>query len=62
MSKIKVVVDKFPKKGEECPFSEYIPMTSRYQCVFQRGLYSRCNLYCGVKCGYLVEAKEIEED
>lgn len=62
MSKVKVVVDKFPKKGEECPFAEYIPTTSRHQYIFQRGLYSRCNLDCGVECGYLVEARKGEED
>ena len=61
MGEIKVVVTSMPTTSKECPFSEYIGMTSKYKCQFQGGLYSRCNLDCGKECEYLV-SREAEGD
>ena len=46
----KIVVDEMPEKAKDCPFSEYIGMTSKYKCMFRQGLYSRCSLNCGEEC------------
>ena len=50
---MKVIVTKLPDKAEDCIFSEYIAMTSKYKCMLQSGMYSRCNLDCGKECPYL---------
>ena len=41
------------EKSEECPFAEYIQMTSKHKCMFQQGMYSRCNLECNMECKFL---------
>lgn len=51
---MKVIVDQLPKTSKECIFAEYIQMTSKYKCMFQHGMYSRCNLDCGEECPYLI--------
>lgn len=48
-----IIVDELPKTSKECIFSEYIQMTSKYKCMFQHGMYSRCCLDHGEKCPYL---------
>lgn len=48
-----VYVNHLPEKSEECPFAEYIQMTSKHKCMFQQGMYSRCNLECNMECKYL---------
>lgn len=50
---MKVIVSELPHKSEDCVFAEYIGMTSKYKCMFQFGMYSRCNLDCGEECPYL---------
>lgn len=50
---MKVIVTELPDKGEDCIFAEYISMTSKYKCMFQSGMYSRCNLDCDKECPYL---------
>lgn len=40
----KVLVDNMPKKPKDCPFAEYIGMTSKYACRLKSGMYSRCDL------------------
>lgn len=50
---MKVIVDELPDKSKDCIFAEYIGMTSKYKCMFQSGMYSRCNLDCGKECPYL---------
>lgn len=57
----KILVDTMPTGSKDCPFAEYIQMTSKYKCTFRSGLYSRCFLDCGDKCGYLVSFEEIIE-
>ena len=56
---MKIVVDKLPSCSGECLFSDYIEITSRRKCMFQRGLYSRCNLDCGEECTYLKEGAKV---
>lgn len=49
-----IAVDaQIPTKPEECPYSEYWEMTSRYKCKLLSGLYSRCDLDRGAKCEQL---------
>lgn len=50
---MKVVVDELPDMSKDCIFAEYIGMTSKYKCMFQSGMYSRCKLDCGEECPYL---------
>lgn len=50
---MKVIVSDLPVKSEDCIFAEYIGMTSKYKCMFQSGMYSRCKLDCGEACPYL---------
>lgn len=57
----KILVDVMPKKAKECPFAEYVQMTSKSKCMLQSGLYSRCNLECGDKCNKLTDGKETFE-
>ena len=52
------LVDVMPKKAEECPFAEYIQMTSKNKCMLQTGMYSRCNLECGKECEKLTDVEE----
>ena len=52
------LVDVMPKKVEECPFAEYIQMTSKNKCMLQTGMYSRCNLECGKECEKLTDVEE----
>lgn len=52
---MRVVVDKLPKSGKECVFSEEVKMTSKYKCAFIQGLYSRCRLDSEGECPYLKE-------
>ena len=52
---MKVIVTKLPDKAEDCIFSEYIAMTSKYKCMLQSGMYSRCNLDCGKEDAILCE-------
>lgn len=56
---MKVIVSDLPVKSEDCIFAEYIGMTSKYKCMFQSGMYSRCKLDYGKECPYLKKgAKE----
>lgn len=55
---MKVIVDEIPKISKECIFSEYIQMTSKYKCMFQQGMYSRCKLDHGEKCPYLKQEED----
>ena len=32
-------------------------MTNKHCCMFQKGLYARCNLECNAECKYLKEKK-----
>ena len=50
---MKVIVSDLPVKSEDCIFAEYISMTSKYKCMFQSGMYSRCKLDRGETCPYL---------
>lgn len=50
---MKVIVSDLPVKSEDCIFAEYIGMTSKYKCMFQSGMYSRCKLDYGKECPYL---------
>lgn len=52
---MKVIVNELPNCGRECIFAEYIPMTSKYQCKFRSGMYSRCHLDVSEECPYLEE-------
>lgn len=54
---IKIIVDKIPKEAKECPFAEFVAMTNKHCCMFQKGLYSRCDLECNTECKYLKEKK-----
>lgn len=47
---MKVIVSDLPVKSEDCIFAEYIGMTSKYKCMFQFGMYSRCKLDYGKEC------------
>lgn len=53
MSSTRILVDFLPRKPEDCPFSEFINMTSKTKCILMKGLYSRCNLECSKKCDKL---------
>lgn len=57
---MKIIVDKLPEDSKKCIFSEKIEFTGKRKCMFQHGLYSRCNLECGEKCNYL-KAQKIEK-
>ena len=46
----KILVDVMPTKAKECPFAEYIAMTSKNSCRLKTGMYSRCSLECGDTC------------
>ena len=46
----KILVDVMPKESKECPFVEYIAMTSKNACRLKSGIYSRCDLECGKEC------------
>jgi hypothetical protein len=50
---MKVIVTELPVTSKDCIFAEYINMTSKYKCMFQSGMYSRCKLDCGEECPYL---------
>lgn len=50
---MKILVNELPNSSKECLFAEYISMTSKYKCMLQQGMYSRCNLDCGKECPYL---------
>lgn len=50
---MKVIVSELPVRSKDCIFAEYINMTSKYKCMFQSGMYSRCKLDCGEECPYL---------
>lgn len=54
---IKIVVDHMPQTAKDCPFADYIAMTSNNKCMLQQGMYSRCDLECGRQCCRLIEAK-----
>ena len=56
---MKVIVDKLPEKSKDCIFSEYIAMTSKYKCMFQSGMYSRCNLDTERECPYLKKGESL---
>lgn len=59
---MKVIVDELPDKSKDCIFAEYIGMTSKYKCMFQSGMYSRCNLDCGKECPYLKRGAEKDSE
>lgn len=46
---MKVIVTELPVTSKDCIFAEYINMTSKYKCMFQSGMYSRCKLDYGNK-------------
>ena len=50
---MKEIVRDLPVKSEDIKFAEYIGMTSKYKCMFQSGMYSRCKLDCDEACPYL---------
>ena len=54
----KILVDVMPTKAKECPFAEYISMTSKNSCRLMSGMYSRCSLECSDACEKL---REIEK-
>lgn len=58
---MKVIVDKLPEQSKECIFAEYIPMTSKYKCMFLPGMYSRCKLDLGEKCLFLTSKYPISK-
>lgn len=33
---IKIIVDKIPKEAKECPFAEFVAMTNKHCCMFQK--------------------------
>lgn len=49
---MKVIIDELPTLPKECPFAEYIQLTSKYTCMFKSGMYSRCELDMGKECPY----------
>lgn len=49
---MKVIVSELPVRSKDCIFADYINMTSKYKCMFQSGMYSRCKLDCGEECPY----------
>lgn len=51
----KILVDVMPERPEQCPFAEYIAMTSKNTCRLKSSMYSRCNLECGKECDKLKE-------
>lgn len=53
----KILVNEMPEKAKDCPFAEYIGMTSKYKCMLMQGLYSRCSLDCGEECNKLIVMK-----
>lgn len=55
---MKVIVTELPGASKDCIFAEYINMTSKYKCMFQSGMYSRCKLDCGEECPYLKRGAE----
>lgn len=55
----KILVDVMPMKAEECPFAEYIGMTSKNACRLKSGMYSRCDLECGKECEKLIGFADI---
>ena len=55
------LVDIMPKKVEECPFAEYIQMTSKNKCMLQTGIYSRCSLECDRECEKLIDVEGYTE-
>lgn len=57
----KIIVKKMPKKPEDCPYADFWEMTGKYKCKLQKGLFSRCDLDMGGKCGQLVVRKESED-
>ena len=50
---MKIIVTKLPSASKGCIFAEYIGMTSKYKCMFQSGMYSRCKLDCDEACPHL---------
>ena len=54
----KILVDVMPITAEQCPFAEYIAMTSKNACRLKSGMYSRCNLECGKECDKLIDVEE----
>lgn len=57
---MKIIVDELPTLSKECLFAEYILMTSKYKCMFQSGMYSRCNLDTKENCPYLKKGESDE--
>lgn len=55
----KILVDVMPITAEQCPFVEYIAMTSKNACRLKSGMYSRCNLECGKECDKLIGVEEL---
>ena len=53
----KIIVDNMPLVAENCPFSEFVQMTSKHKCLLKSGMYSRCNLECNKECDKLTEDK-----
>lgn len=47
-----------PKSAEDCPYSKYWPMTSKYECILLSGMFCRCRLETGNKCPFLKEYEE----
>ena len=54
----KILVDVMPMTAEQCPFAEYIAMTSKNTCRLKSGMYSRCDLECGKECDRLIDVEE----
>ena len=53
----KIIVDNIPLAAENCPFAEFVQMTSKHKCLLKSGMYSRCNLECNEECDKLTEDK-----
>lgn len=53
----KILVDVMPITAEQCPFAEYIAMTSKNSCRLKSGMYSRCDLECERVCDKLTTRK-----
>lgn len=53
----KIIVDNIPLAAENCPFAEFVQMTSKYKCLLKSGMYSRCKLDCNEECDELTEDK-----
>lgn len=54
----KILVATMPKKPKDCPFAEYIGMTSKNACRLKSGMYSGCDLELDNTCYKLTTIRD----